>query len=111
MEQQSGRKKEEVAGHSVKQSGWYLYVLSCSDHTLYTGITTNLARRVDQHNRGCGAIYTAARRPVTLVAAWLFGSRREASCAEIKMKGLSRQKKKDYINDQGADFEGGVRIA
>ena len=47
---------------------WYVYVVVCADRTLYTGVTTDVARRLRNHNRGLGARYTAAekRRPVTL---------------------------------------------
>ncbi|MEY5025287.1 MAG: hypothetical protein RLZZ244_815 [Verrucomicrobiota bacterium] len=45
---------------------WTLYVLRCRDDSLYCGITTDLARRIDQHNRGTAARYTRARSPVTL---------------------------------------------
>lgn len=45
---------------------WYVYIVECSDGTLYTGITTDVTRRINQHNSGKGAKYTAARRPVTL---------------------------------------------
>ena len=49
-------------------SPWYVYILRCSDDSLYTGVTTDLARRVEEHNQGSrGARYTRARRPVQLV--------------------------------------------
>lgn len=49
---------------------WFVYILRCADETLYTGVTTDLTRRVAEHNsgvKGKGAKYTAARQPVVLV--------------------------------------------
>ena len=50
---------------------WYVYLLRCADATLYCGVTTDMERRLREHNAGSrGAKYTRARRPVELVAAW-----------------------------------------
>ena len=46
---------------------WNVYIVRCADQTLYTGIATDLSRRLAQHNAGKGAAYTRARRPVVLV--------------------------------------------
>jgi putative endonuclease len=46
---------------------WYVYMLRCADHSLYTGVATDLAARVATHNAGKGAKYTRGRLPVTLV--------------------------------------------
>ena len=46
---------------------WYLYLVKCADGTLYTGITNDLRRRVDQHNSGTASRYTRSRLPVELV--------------------------------------------
>ncbi len=81
----------------VPQLVWYMYVLECSDQTLYTGITPDLMQRLTKHNNGRGAAYTKTRRPVNLVAAWQFPNRQAAMKAEIAFKQLQRQKKLDYI--------------
>ena len=47
--------------------GWYVYILRCRDGTFYTGITTDLARRLKTHNQGKGARYLLRRLPVTMV--------------------------------------------
>ena len=47
---------------------WEVYILKCSDGTLYTGITTDLDRRMQQHNSGKGAKYTRGRGPISVVA-------------------------------------------
>lgn len=73
---------------------WFVYVLECSDGTLYTGITTDVARRVEEHNGSPkGARYTRARRPVLLVATWTHPDRKAASRAEAQFKRLGRAEK------------------
>jgi predicted GNAT superfamily acetyltransferase len=81
----------------VAQQKWYMYVLECSDDTLYTGITPDLSQRITKHNNGRGASYTKARRPVSLVAAWQFPHRQAAMKAEIAFKRLQRQSKLEHI--------------
>lgn len=52
----------------MAQTDWYVYLLQCSDNTLYTGVTCDLQRRLHEHNHTSrGARYTRSRRPVTLV--------------------------------------------
>lgn len=73
---------------------YYLYVLKCADRTLYTGITTNLVRRLAEHNTSRrGAKYTRSRRPVKLVFSKKFRTRSTATKGEARMKGLSRTEK------------------
>lgn len=75
-------------------SEWYLYVLECADQTLYTGITTDLDRRLHEHNHTAkGAKYTRCRRPVALVASWTYENRSDASSAEWHFKQLTRRQK------------------
>jgi predicted GNAT superfamily acetyltransferase len=81
----------------VAQQAWYMYVLECSDQTLYTGITPDLSQRIMKHNKGRGATYTKTRRPVKLIAAWQFSNRPAAMKAEIAFKRLQRQSKLDHI--------------
>ena len=76
---------------------WYMYVVQCSDKTLYCGITTSLSRRVDEHNTCRGAKYVMPRRPVKLVANWEYPNRSTASKAEYAFKKLKRAKKQSYI--------------
>ena len=71
----------------------HVYVVRCADGTLYTGYTTDIERRVATHNRGRGARYTAARRPVTLIGAWSFDTKSEALRAEYRIRTLSRRDK------------------
>lgn len=73
---------------------YYLYILKCSDKTLYTGIATDVSRRVKEHNTSkLGAKYTRARRPVQLAYSKKFANRSEAQKEETKIKRLSRTEK------------------
>lgn len=73
---------------------YFLYMLVCADDTLYTGITTDLERRIAEHNTGtAGAKYTRARRPVSLVYSKKYKDRSSASIAEARMKKLTRDEK------------------
>jgi len=89
----------------VERQAWFLYALRCADGTLYTGVTTDLTRRVAEHNAGRGARYTAGRRPVTPVAAWHFPDRGAAQRAEAHFRRLSRARKLALIA-QELSFEG-----
>ncbi|MBN1283828.1 MAG: nitroreductase family protein [Anaerolineae bacterium] len=92
---------------------WFMYVVRCADGTLYTGIATDVMRRVKAHNAGRGARYTQARRPVTLVAVWRFGSpgaHVQALKAEQRFKSLPRTRKQAIIA-VGSDWGSGARIA
>lgn len=51
----------------MADGGWFVYVVRCADRTLYTGVTTDMEKRLAEHNAGQGARYTRSRRPVELV--------------------------------------------
>lgn len=72
---------------------WFLYALRCADDTLYTGVTTDVLRRLGEHNSDRGARYTAGRQPVTLVGAWEFAGQSAAQQAEARFRRLSRMSK------------------
>ena len=77
---------------------YYLYILRCADGTFYTGITTDLKRRLKEHNfSGLGAKYTRARRPVKLVYSKKFRTRSLAAKAEARTKNMSREEKMKLI--------------
>lgn len=76
----------------------YVYILKCSDNTLYTGYTVDLNKRIDTHNKGLGAKYTRGRLPVELVYKEVLDSKSEAMKREISIKKLSRTEKIDLIN-------------
>jgi len=83
--------------HSESLMGptWFVYMLRCADGTLYTGITTDVERRVREHNGeiGAGARYTRARRPVVLCYSEAALSRAAAARREAAIKGLERAEK------------------
>ena len=78
---------------------YYVYILKCSDNTLYTGITTDLKRRLKEHNESDkGAKYTRVRRPLELVYSEYSENRSSASKREYEIKKLSRDNKLELIN-------------
>ena len=80
-----------------KQMKNYVYILRCSDGTLYTGWTNDLQKRVKEHNRGKGAKYTRGRLPAELVYCEVFETRGEAMSREYRIKRLPREEKEKLI--------------
>ena len=79
---------------------YHLYILKCADKTLYTGITTDLERRIAEHNGNkLGAKYTSSRRPVELVWSKRFKNRSKASKEEARIKSLTRTQNLDLIGE------------
>ncbi|MBO9542083.1 GIY-YIG nuclease family protein [bacterium] len=68
--------------------GHFVYLVRCADGTLYTGYTTDVARRLAVHNSGKGAKYTRSRLPVELVAQWEYPTKGEALSAEYRIRRL-----------------------
>ena len=76
-----------------------VYILKCSDGTLYTGCTNDLKKRIKQHNESkFGAHYTKLRRPVALIHSETFKTLKKARQKEAEIKNLSRVKKIDLVN-------------
>ena len=75
----------------------YVYVLRCSDNSLYTGWTNNLERRIKAHSNGRGAKYTRARLPVELVYFEEFDDKISAMKREYAIKQLKRKEKLELI--------------
>jgi putative endonuclease len=77
---------------------WQVYILKCSDGTFYAGVTTDLKRRLVEHNTSAlGAKYTSGRRPVKLVYTKKFKNRSAASCEEARIKKMTRLQKLELI--------------
>ena len=74
-------------------SRWFVYTVRCRDGSLYTGITTDLARRIKTHNTGQGGAYTRSRKPVRLVFRELQPTRSSALKREAQIKRWSREEK------------------
>ncbi|MFC7204896.1 GIY-YIG nuclease family protein [Haloferax namakaokahaiae] len=72
----------------------FVYMVECSDGSLYTGYTTDVERRVSEHNDGSGAKYTRGRTPVELVHVETFESKSAAMSREYEIKQLSTRKKR-----------------
>jgi putative endonuclease len=72
---------------------YFVYILLCADDTLYTGITTDLSRRVNEHREGKGARYTRARGVKRLLYSARKRTRSSASREEARIKRLSRKEK------------------
>ena len=78
-------------------AGHYVYVLACADGSLYTGYTTDVERRVAEHNAGKGAKYTRGRTPVEVVRVESFGTKSAAMSREYEIKQLSRSRKERLV--------------
>ena len=72
---------------------WFVYIVECSDGTLYTGISTDVDKRIAKHNSGKGAKYTRTRTPVVLKDSKEYENRSLASKEEYRIKQLSKQQK------------------
>ena len=72
---------------------WYLYLLECTGGSIYTGITTDVARRFAQHQAGKGAKYTRSRKPLRVLGQISFSSKSEALKAELATKRMSSAQK------------------
>jgi putative endonuclease len=78
---------------------WYVYILECSDGSLYTGSTNDLTRRLQQHNIGKGAKYTRMKRPVKMVYSAEAKDKSTAFKEEYRIKQLKRVDKLKLINN------------
>lgn len=80
---------------------WFVYLVRCSDNSLYTGISTDVEQRIKVHNSGKGARYTKSRRPVVLIKFFECLTKSEALKLEYKIKQLSREEKLifDYVKE------------
>lgn len=88
----SAEKKEKA-----KPAAWFLYIVKCSDNTLYTGVTNDVSRRLARHNSGVASRYTRSRLPVELVYHERCSGRSGALKKEHAIKLLSRREKELYI--------------
>ena len=86
-------------------SRWWLYMLRCADGTLYTGITTDVERRLAEHNSGRGAKYTRSRRPVEVVYREPCPDKSAALRREIAVKRLSRAHKCKLMEGNGLPWD------
>ena len=89
---------------------YWVYIVACADGTLYTGIATDVARRLAEHNgeKAKGARYTAARRPVMLAYRAPFASRSDAAKEEARIKQMPRREKQKLVDAEPAVLAAGA---
>ena len=79
---------------------WFVYILKCSDNTFYTGVTTDLERRLLEHNTSIkSAKYARMRRPVILIYSKNVNTKSEACIEEYRIKQLTRKQKEELIKN------------
>lgn len=76
---------------------YYVYMIRCIDNSLYTGITTDINRRFNEHLSGIGAKYTKRHRVIKIESVWFCNDRKEASKLEFHIKKLNKNEKEDII--------------
>lgn len=81
----------------MEESVWYLYILRCRDGSLYTGITTDVEKRLNQHRTGKGAKYTRGRGPLELVYRECCGDHSAALKRELEIKAMTRSRKEELL--------------
>jgi putative endonuclease len=77
---------------------WHVYIIKCKDGTLYTGSTTDISRRIEEHNAGKGGHYTRIRKPVEIVYKETCKDRSRAQTREAQIKLLTKKKKLALIS-------------
>lgn len=85
----------------------FVYIVECADGTYYTGYTTDVDRRVAEHNAGTGAKYTQGRRPVELVHTEAYASQSAAMQREYAIKQRRRAAKEQLVQDNSAEGRAG----
>jgi predicted GIY-YIG superfamily endonuclease len=83
------------------EARWFVYILRCRDGTLYTGVTTDVARRVAAHAAGRGARYTRGRGPFAVVRVETHPGRGAALRREVELKRLARAEKLLLVRGKG----------
>ncbi|MDH5667800.1 MAG: GIY-YIG nuclease family protein [Nitrospira sp.] len=81
---------------------WVVYIVECSDKSLYAGITNDLSQRLNAHNKGLGAKYTKYRRPVTIRYREVHDTKGAALTREAAIKSLNRKAKLALISEQSS---------
>jgi len=88
---------------TTARSPYHVYVLRCSDNTFYTGYTTDVERRVREHDAGDGAKYTRGRTPVEPIHVESFDSQSDAMSREYEIKQYSRAEKERLVESSDAE--------
>lgn len=88
-----GMRTKEKPSPKKRAEQWFLYILKCNDHTLYTGVTKDVERRFKMHSEGKAARYTRTRRPLEVVYQETCKTRTQALVRECVVKALPKHKK------------------
>lgn len=91
---ESDQREKEITKNTTT---WFVFILRCADDSLYTGITTDLNRRYEQHNAGTASRYTRSRLPVTMVYHESQANRSMPLKRELEIKAMSRTAKESLI--------------
>ena len=91
-------RKEKKTAKVRRKKNWSVYILRCSDGTLYTGVTNNIQRRLKMHNDGKGARYTRTRGPAVLVYQENSMTRPQALVRECAIKAMPKVKKEKLVH-------------
>lgn len=83
---------------------WFVYIVKCSDKSLYTGVTNNIARRIKSHNSGTASKYTRSRLPVKLVFLEKHNTKNSALKREKAIKNWTRKYKEELISKQNQKY-------
>jgi len=83
----------------MEQKPWSVYIVKCRDSRLYTGISNDVRKRVEAHNKGMGCRFTRCRYPVVLLFQEECGTKSTACKRELDIQGLSRSRKLDLIDE------------
>ena len=79
---------------------WYLYIARCNDNSFYTGVTTDVKRRIEKHNAGTGAKYTRGRNPLELIYCEKYPDQSAAQVEEARIKKLNRKQKELLVSEK-----------
>jgi putative endonuclease len=90
--------KDQPMPNAAAGTVWFLYILECCDGSFYTGVTTDIDRRLREHQGGMASRYTRIRRPVVLAYREECGSRSQALARECAVKSLSKRRKEELIS-------------
>lgn len=82
---------------TIEDKKYYVYIVECNDHSLYTGYTTDIDARITTHNEGSGAKYTRGRLPIILRYVEVFETKSEALKREYAIKQFSKKQKLSLI--------------
>ena len=96
-------RKEQQEPNSAAGTVWFLYILKCGDGTFYTGVTTDIERRLRMHQEGTASRYTRTRRPVALVYREECAGRSQSLARECAVKALSRRRKEELVSGKKSD--------